>query len=209
MQKKMPTEHCKSCPFPKDTKFVHTYVEGESIPPGLPRADALILAEAPAKDEHFTGCPLATTGTAGSRFRPQLQASGLDRYRIYIANVVMCTNLEEAPKARLGLKNHRPPKQAITACRPNWQRLVKELEPKILLLLGVTAVRAAGLAQPKETLKQMRQRINFGQPVFIGKTRVLVARHPSGLTFQKRGNAAWQHFASDFDRVRQMLEGKK
>lgn len=199
------SENCNGCPLLTETNRVHTYVPGEPNPSDPTSVRILAMAEAPAKDEKAAGRPLAPQGTSGKRFRAEMQRSGLVAIPHYIANVVMCTNLEVAPKARGGFKTFNPPEEAYPPCRPKWQRLVKELAPEIVFLLGESAVKAVGLNLIGEDFAAMRKRINFGEPVCLSDPRVIVTRHPSGLTYQKRGGKAWKEFASDFDLVFSLL----
>ena len=87
-------------------------------------ADWLIIGEAPGADEDRLGAPFV--GRAGKLLDAMLAAIGLDRTRVYIANVLKCR-----PPG-----NRDPSPEEAAACLPFLQRQVALLQPKIILAVG-------------------------------------------------------------------------
>ncbi|MDO3380444.1 uracil-DNA glycosylase family protein [Geoalkalibacter halelectricus] len=201
-------ENCEGCPFLTDVERIHDYVPGEHSSPGAEKIKVLILAEAPAKDERAAGRPLAPAGTSGKRFREQMKRSGLEEVPHYIANAVMCTNLERVPRARMGLKTHNPPDEAYHYCRPKWRELVRKYQPEVVFLLGESAGKAVSLdGKEKRSFAEWRKLFNFGKEIRLPEgPRIILTHHPNRLTYQTRGNEVWQEFESDFDLVCKLVK---
>lgn len=96
---------------------------------GKGRREILIVAEAPGKEEDKHNVQLI--GEAGQLLRRTLKELDIDLDRdCWKTNAVIC----------------RPPKNAtpddvkIDACRPNLLQTIEELQPKVIVLLGKTAV---------------------------------------------------------------------
>jgi len=124
--------NCDSCPL-----LSQTMVLGETNSKNnLKKVKLLILAEAPAATEVKIGLPLQ--GKAGKVFRTEFEGSMLNTIPYYIGNVVSCANLHKNESTgKIITKN--PPKEAIDCCRPNWEMLVKVLQPDCILIMGATA----------------------------------------------------------------------
>ncbi|AJF08136.1 uracil-DNA glycosylase family protein [Geoalkalibacter subterraneus] len=200
--------NCWQCPFwsSNDGK-IHAFVPGESNCEILDMVKVLVLAEAPAKNEWSASRPLAPQGTAGKRFRTQMERSGLAKIPHYIANVVMCTNLENTSKNRI--KNHNPPENVRLRCLSHWQRLVQACRPEVVFLLGATALKSVcpQMDLGKNSFAQIRRESNGSRLNFLpGCPQVVVTHHPSRLTYQAAGNSVWQQFTEDFETVVRLAE---
>ncbi len=90
----------------------------------------MLIGEGPGEQEDKQG--LAFVGPAGQLLTKMLSAIGLPRERVYICNVVKC----RPPKNRVPL-----PEEA-DACLPLLRAQVALVRPKVILLLGSTAVRS-------------------------------------------------------------------
>lgn len=97
------------------------------IADGNPRADVVILGEAPGAEEDRIGKPFV--GPAGQLLDKMLAAIGLNRDLVYISNVCFWR-----PPG-----NRRPTEAEWAACRPFTLRQLELLKPKILFLLGGSA----------------------------------------------------------------------
>lgn len=91
---------------------------------GNSRAKIMFVGEAPGADEDRQGLPFV--GRAGQLLNKMLAAIGLDRRKVYIANVV--------PWRPPG--NRTPTPVEIGACLPFTRRQIELVDPKILVCLG-------------------------------------------------------------------------
>jgi len=87
----------------------------------------LIIGEAPGEQEDVQGEPFV--GRAGVLLNNILMAVGLDRTRVYIANVVKC----RPPR------NRDPLSGELETCYPYLQRQIDLIQPKLILLIGRVA----------------------------------------------------------------------
>lgn len=88
--------------------------------------DILFIGEAPGKDEDLYGRPFV--GRAGQILNKWIEESKLSNYAII--NIVKC----RPPN------NRKPLKSEIRACLPHFINQIKELNPKLIVALGATAI---------------------------------------------------------------------
>lgn len=91
---------------------------------GNPAAKIMFVGEAPGRDEDIQGKPFV--GRSGQLLDRMLAAIGLDRTKIYIANVV--------PWRPPG--NRTPSPQETEICRPFIRRQIELVAPEVLIFLG-------------------------------------------------------------------------
>ena len=91
----------------------------------------MLLGEGPGRQEDEQG--LAFVGPAGQLLTKMLAAIGLPRERVYICNCVKC----RPPQ------NRTPLPEEIAACHVHLAMQLWLLRPRVILLLGATAGRAA------------------------------------------------------------------
>ena len=94
---------------------------------GAPDARIMIVGEGPGADEDRMGRPFV--GRAGQLLDKMLAAIGLDRTKVYIANVV--------PWRPPG--NRTPTPQELALCLPFIRRQIELVAPDFLVLLGASA----------------------------------------------------------------------
>ena len=94
---------------------------------GTPGSRVMLVGEAPGGDEDRIGRPFV--GRAGQLLDRMLNAVGLDRRRVYIANVV--------PWRPPG--NRTPTPQETQACLPFIRRQIELARPEILVCLGASS----------------------------------------------------------------------
>ncbi len=109
---------CKLCGTRK------TIVFGE----GNPRARLMFVGEGPGEQEDLQGRPFV--GRAGQLLDKIIEAMGLKRDDVYIANVVKCR-----PPA-----NRRPEPEEVAACEPFLFRQIDTIAPEMIVALGATAL---------------------------------------------------------------------
>lgn len=128
------------------------------------QAQWLVVGEAPGVDEDRQGEPFV--GRAGLLLNSMLQAIGLAREQVYIANMLKCR-----PPG-----NRDPAASEIAECLPYLEAQIELLAPKIMLAVGRIA--AQNLLRTQEPLGKLRQQIHvFGR----SKIPLVVTYHPAYL----------------------------
>jgi DNA polymerase len=135
---------------------------------GDPKADLMLVGEAPGADEDAQGLPFV--GRSGQLLNRILEAIQLKREEAYISNIV--------PWRPPG--NRVPTPQEIDMCLPFIARHISLVTPKILVLLGGTA--SKGLLQTKSSVGSLRSRWHiWHDPYNDQDIPTLVTFHPAYL----------------------------
>ena len=92
-------------------------------------ADIMFIGEGPGADEDLEGEPFV--GKAGKLMNQAFLGLGISRERIYIANIVKC----RPPN------NRTPVKEEANACLDYLRNQVMIIKPKVIVLLGNTALK--------------------------------------------------------------------
>ncbi|MGH9522792.1 MAG: uracil-DNA glycosylase [Terriglobales bacterium] len=137
---------------------------------GNPNAELMFVGEGPGADEDEQGEPFV--GRAGQLLNKMIEAMGLKRSDIYIANVVKCR-----PPS-----NRTPERDECETCSPYLLRQIDVIRPKAIVALGATAAKA--LLQISDTMMSMRSRTYE----FRG-ARLFVTYHPAYLLRDPRQKA--------------------
>lgn len=101
---------------------------------GNPQADLMFIGEAPGADEDEQGEPFV--GKAGQLLTKIIQAMGLQRESVYIANILKCR--PDTPGQRAG--NRKPTPEEMQTCIPYLHEQIDLIRPKVIVALGATAV---------------------------------------------------------------------
>ena len=136
---------------------------------GNPKSKIMLIGEAPGANEDQEGLPFV--GRAGNLLDKMLAAINLDRRKVYISNIINYRPPD----------NRKPTEQEINRYLPFITKHIEIINPKILILLGSTAMNA--LIQNKVVISEVRGKwINkqFGNC----KTSVIVTFHPAFLMRQ-------------------------
>lgn len=112
-------QKCKLCQTRKNIVF------GE----GNRDADIMFIGEGPGADEDAQGRPFV--GKAGQLMNKAFQGLGIDRNSVYITNIVKCR-----PPA-----NRVPEDDEAEACLNYLRNQVMLVKPKLIVLLGSTALK--------------------------------------------------------------------
>jgi DNA polymerase len=136
----------------------HTIVFGD----GDPSARLMFVGEGPGADEDASGIPFV--GKAGQLLNNMIQAMGLKREQVYIANIVKC----RPPSNRVP-----EPDEANTCVRFLFEQIAV-VRPEVIVALGATA--ATYLLGSKSPLGLLRGRVI---PAFA--TKLIVTYHPAFL----------------------------
>ena len=106
---------------------------------GAPDARVMLIGEGPGADEDRVGKPFV--GRAGQLLDRMLAAIGLDRTKVYIANVV--------PWRPPG--NRTPTPQELALCLPFVRRQIELVAPDFLVLLGAASTQTGPASGPRPT----------------------------------------------------------
>jgi DNA polymerase len=120
---------CQKCP--NLVSFRHHVVFGV----GNPEASLMFVGEAPGADEDLQGEPFV--GKAGQLLTKMIEAMGLKRSDVYIANVLKCR--PDMPPGSTG--NRQPTAKEMATCLPYLRKQVEVIQPKVMVALGLTAVK--------------------------------------------------------------------
>ena len=96
---------------------------------GNKNADIMFIGEGPGADEDKQGIPFV--GRAGKLMDKAFEGLGIDRSSVYIANIVKC----RPPQNRV------PESDEAEACLNYLRNQVILVKPKIIVLLGSTAIK--------------------------------------------------------------------
>jgi len=137
---------------------------------GNAHADLMFVGEGPGADEDEQGEPFV--GRAGQLLNKMIEAMGLKREQVYIANIVKCR-----PPG-----NRTPEKDECDTCSPFLLRQIEVIQPKAIVALG--AVAAKTLLGVADSMNNLRQRSYD----FRGTT-LFVTYHPAYLLRDPRQKA--------------------
>ena len=97
-------------------------------------AQLMFVGEAPGADEDEQGEPFV--GRAGQLLTKIIQATGLQRADVYIANILKCR--PDTPGQSAG--NRKPTTDEMATCIPYLHEQIDLIRPKVIVALGATAV---------------------------------------------------------------------
>ena len=119
---------CVKCP--------HLASSRKNVVFGVGNIDAqlMFVGEAPGADEDQQGEPFV--GKAGQLLTKIIQAMGLQRGDVYIANILKCR--PDMPHQDSG--NRKPTPEEMNTCIPYLHEQIDLIRPKVLIALGGTAV---------------------------------------------------------------------
>ena len=143
---------------------------------GNREADLLIIGKAPGADEDRQGEPFV--GRAGQLLNAMLQAIGLKREQVFIANILKCR-----PPG-----NRDPHVDEAQCCEPFLLRQIELIRPKVILSVG--RISAHNLLKCDTPVGRLR-----GQVYRFGERQIplIVTYHPAYLLRSPEQKAkAWQ-----------------
>ena len=140
---------CVKCP--------HLASSRKTVVFGIGSIDAqlMFVGEAPGADEDEQGEPFV--GKAGQLLTKIIQATGLQRADVYIANILKCR--PDTPGQSAG--NRKPTTDEMATCIPYLHEQIDLIRPKVLVALGATAVegllgKTIGITKLRGTWKTYR-----------------------------------------------------
>jgi DNA polymerase len=147
---------------------------------GNPDSKIMIIGEAPGNHEDLRGVPFC--GDSGEMLTAMLSAVNLTREKdYYITNVIFWR-----PPG-----NRRPTAEELAICRPFVERHLQLFNPKVIILVGATAMSA--IIETSETISKIRgQFLDFSPQFLENKTKIFTIFHPSFLMRQPgKKRLAW------------------
>ena len=152
---------------------------------GNPDADLMFVGEAPGADEDQQGEPFV--GRAGQLLTKIIEAIGMRRDEVYIANVIKCR-----PPG-----NRNPEGDEVEQCEPFLFRQIDAIKPKVIVALGKFA--AQSLLKTTDPITRVRGR-SFS---YRGAT-LIPTFHPAYLL---RNPSSKREVWEDMKKVRAILQG--
>ena len=169
---------CTRCKLHKAGR--HTIVFGV----GNPDADLMFVGEAPGRDEDLQGIPFV--GRAGQKLTQIIEAIGLTRDQVYIANVIKCRPPE----------NRNPDPDEVETCEPFLFRQIDAIRPKVIVALGTFAARS--LLKTMDPISRLRGRVYDYRGA-----KLIPTFHPA---FLLRNPACRREVWEDMKKVRAILQ---
>jgi DNA polymerase len=123
---------------------------------GNPDATLFIIGEAPGRDEDEQGEPFV--GAAGQLLTKMIEAMGLRRADVYIANIIKC----RPPQ------NRDPAPDEINACVTFLERQLNIVQPAIILAMGNCAAKV--LLQTNTGITKLRGRFHKFHEILLMPT---------------------------------------
>ena len=145
---------------------------------GNPEARVMLIGEGPGYEEDRQGEPFV--GKAGQLLDKILGSIGLDRTKVYIANIVKCHPMVDPKKPDLRGNDRPPLPEEMDKCISFLKKQIGIIRPQIIVTLGAVATKA--LLNTYEGITKIRGRwreaaIVPGLPPF----KVLPTYHPAAL----------------------------
>jgi uracil-DNA glycosylase len=150
---------------------------------GNPSADLMFVGEAPGADEDLEGEPFV--GRAGQLLTKIIEAIGLKRSDVYIANVIKCR-----PPG-----NRNPEPDEVERCEPFLFRQIDTVKPKVIVALGKFA--AQSLLKTNDPITRLR-----GREYRFRSAILMPTFHPAYLL---RNPSSKREVWEDMKRVRALL----
>lgn len=151
---------------------------------GAPQARLMFVGEAPGEDEDKQGEPFV--GRAGQLLTKIIEAIGLTREQVYIANVIKCR-----PPG-----NRNPEPDEVQTCEPFLFQQIALVQPRVVVALGKFA--AQSLLRTTEPITKLRGRVFE----FRGAS-LIPTFHPAYLL---RNPPAKREVWEDMKKVRDLLK---
>jgi uracil-DNA glycosylase len=153
---------------------------------GNPYAALMFVGEAPGRDEDTQGIPFV--GRAGQKLTQIIEAIGLKREDVYIANVIKCRPPD----------NRNPEPDEVESCEPFLFRQVDTIRPKVIVALGTFA--AKSLLKTNDPISRLRGRVYDYRGA-----KLVPTFHPA---FLLRNPSCRREVWEDMKKVRALLSGE-
>ena len=157
---------------------------------GNPQSSIMLIGEGPGAQEDLAGIPFV--GRAGQLLDKMLLSINLDRKNVYISNVV-----NYRPPS-----NRRPTEEEIERYLPFLTKHIEIINPKILILLGSTALNA--LIGNTEVISKARGKW-IQKEIGLAEPWIISSFHPAFLMRQpEQKKLAWIDLKMVRDKIKNL-----
>ncbi len=182
-------------------KCTHLASSRKNVVFGVGSIDAqlMFVGEAPGADEDEQGEPFV--GRAGQLLTKIIQATGLSRADVYIANILKCR--PDTPGQSAG--NRKPTPDEMATCIPYLHEQIDLIRPKVLIALGTTAVE--GLLGKTLGITKLR-----GQWQTYRGTPLMPTYHPAYLLRNQamsEKRKVWEDFLQVMEKLQMPISEKQ
>ncbi|MCD5405087.1 MAG: uracil-DNA glycosylase [Desulfotomaculum sp.] len=155
---------------------------------GNEKAKLMLIGEGPGRDEDLQGIPFV--GAAGQLLNKVLEAAEINREKIYIANIVKC----RPPGNRV------PNRKEAAACLPWLWRQLEIIRPRIVVLLGSTALK--NLIRPDALITKLRGKWMESK----SGIKIMPTYHPAALLRDpSKKKLVWEDFKKIRDEYKKIM----
>jgi len=162
---------CRACPLGSQRI--------QAVPgAGSAKAEVMFIGEGPGFKEDHEGKPFI--GRSGQLLDKIMEAIGLSRETVYIANIVKCHPMKDPtdPESR---GNDRPPTpEEMAACRGWLEAQIRAIKPKVIVTLGAVPARAL-LGDDTPITKIRGQWRTYDPGGGLAPIKLLPTFHPAAL----------------------------
>jgi DNA polymerase len=157
---------------------------------GPRKAKLMVVGEAPGREEAEKKRPFV--GRAGRFLSKSLHTAGIHREKCYVTNIV-----KFRPTKTIGgkAKDRAPTKEEIKACLPYFQRELRSVHPKFVLLLGNTSLKA--ILDRNYTVGK-----DHGREIRRGNTTFIATFHPANAMRNRKHR---KMFLEDLAKLKALL----
>lgn len=164
-------EACRACPLGSQRLRAVTGV-------GSLDAEVMLVGEGPGYEEDRQGEPFV--GKSGQLLDKILEAIGLSRKTVYIANIVKCHPMTDPSDPELRGNDRKPSPEEIAACRHWLDEQIRAIRPRFIVTLGAVPANvllndATGISRIRGVWREYDP--GGGAP----KARLLPTFHPAAL----------------------------
>ena len=157
---------------------------------GNVKSNIMIVGEGPGAQEDILGKPFI--GRAGKLLDKMLESINLDRTKVYISNIVNYRPPE----------NRRPTDLEISRYLPYIKKHIEIINPKILVLLGSTALNS--IIGNEEVISKARGKW-FQKEIGVIKPWIIISFHPAFLMRQpQQKKLAWIDLKMIRDKIKNL-----
>lgn len=149
----------------------------------------MVIGEAPGRREDDINKPFS--GDCGRELDNLFLRAGFPREQIYITNVVHCRPPD----------NRKPKAKEISVCKQWLSKEILEVEPKFVLILGATALKAFPFLEGKGKVTELRGRL-----IEENGRHFMITFHPGAIL---RDDSKRPMFESDVNKFLTVVKGGK
>jgi uracil-DNA glycosylase family 4 len=163
---------------------------------GNPGARLMFVGEGPGFDEDHKGEPFI--GRAGQLLNKIIEAMGMLRSDVYIANIVKCHPMKDPSDNELRANDRPPTAEEMACCMPYLERQIDIIKPAVICTLGTTA--SHGLLKVDTVIGKLR-----GKIVDYKQYKLMPTYHPAALL---RNPALKRDVWEDMKQIKSILDDR-